>query len=269
MEGGKLWKLEIFSENALSINLIFDDFYLATSAKLIIYNKEKSMVMGPITSEVNNEYKSFATDIIKGQSIVLELFEPYHAEGTSSLNVTKVIHGYVNLFNTNFPGVTPGFDASAPCHNDINCPVGNPLQEESYSVAMVLLANNTRHCSGVLVSNECQDFTPNFLTAFHCVDVGAGLDFQDGILSGNEINASQNWVLGSSIKVPFVMEGMEILSFLSWVRLFVLHGVQRILHFLSLIIDQQLIRELPMRDGQGKILPLPLLLVYIIRTVML
>lgn len=31
------------------------------------------------------------------------------------------------------------------------------------------------------------------------------------------------------------MEGMEILSFLSWVRLFVLHGVQRILHFLSLI----------------------------------
>lgn len=26
VEGGKLWKLEIFSENALSINLIFDDF---------------------------------------------------------------------------------------------------------------------------------------------------------------------------------------------------------------------------------------------------
>lgn len=216
VEGGKLWKLEIFSENALSINLIFDDFYLATSAKLIIYNKEKSMVMGPITSEVNNEYKSFATDIIKGQSIVLELFEPYHAEGTSSLNVTKVIHGYVNLFNTNFPGVTPGFDASAPCHNDINCPVGNPLQEESYSVAMVLLANNTRHCSGVLVSNECQDFTPNFLTAFHCVDVGAGLDFQDGILSGNEINASQNWVFRFQYKSP-VCDGGDGNSFFSFV----------------------------------------------------
>ncbi len=216
VDGGKLWKLEILSEDAKSINLIFDDFYLSKGAEINIYNKEMSMVMGPITSEVNNEYKSFATDIIKGQSLILELFEPSYSEGLSSLRITKVIHGYVNLFNTNFPGVTPGFGASAPCHNDINCSIGDPWQEASNSVAMVLLANNTRHCSGVLVTNECQDFTPNFLTAFHCVDVGAGLDFQNGILSANEIAAAQNWVFRFQYKSP-VCDGGDGITFSSFV----------------------------------------------------
>ena len=85
VEGGKLWKLEILSENAISLNLIFEDFYLAKGSEINIYNKEMSMLMGPITSDVNNEYKSFATDIIKGQSIILELFEPGYSEGLSSL----------------------------------------------------------------------------------------------------------------------------------------------------------------------------------------
>ena len=81
---------------------------------------------------------------------------------------------------------------------------------------MILLANNTRHCSGVLINNECQDFTPNFLTAFHCVDVGAGGDFQNGILSADEIAAAQNWVFRFQYKSP-VCDGGDGTSFFAFV----------------------------------------------------
>lgn len=127
----------------------------------------------------------------------------------------KVIHAYKNVFNTDFPGVTPGFGASAPCHNNINCEVGHNWQDVSNSVAMVLLANNTRHCSGVLLNNSCQNLTPYFLTAFHCVDVGPGADLGNGNLTPNEIDAAEDWVFRFQYKSP-ACNGSDAVLFYSF-----------------------------------------------------
>ena len=55
---------------------------------------------------------------------------------------------------------------------------------------MVLLSNNTRICSGSLVTTSCYDYEPNFLTAFHCIDVNPA----NGSLSSGEISQAENWV---------------------------------------------------------------------------
>lgn len=161
-KGGRVWKLEIFSENAFSLNLIFGQFELSEGAELYLYNKDRSMVVGPITSEVNNQRKKFATDLIRGESMILELFEPDTSKGRSTLNVKKVIHGYIDILS----GAFFGYGTSEDCNNDINCQVGTPWQDESDAVAMILLANNTRHCTGALLNNTCQDFTPNSANCF-------------------------------------------------------------------------------------------------------
>jgi lysyl endopeptidase len=54
---------------------------------------------------------------------------------------------------------------------------------------MLLLDNGTRFCSGTLLNNACEDLTPNFLTAFHCVDVN-----QNGEISDLERNEIRTWV---------------------------------------------------------------------------
>ncbi len=71
---------------------------------------------------------------------------------------------------------------------------------------MIILGDGTRLCSGALVNNGCQDFTPNILTAFHCIDVGnlnpCDSDFGNGTLSTAEINRAQSWVFRFQYKSP-------------------------------------------------------------------
>lgn len=54
---------------------------------------------------------------------------------------------------------------------------------------MILLADGTRFCSGSLLNNVCQNLEPNFLTAFHCLDLN-----EDGLLVDAERNQVNNWV---------------------------------------------------------------------------
>ena len=49
IDGGKLWRLKIKSQDACSINLIYDKFCLPEGANFFIYNNDKSMVIGTFT----------------------------------------------------------------------------------------------------------------------------------------------------------------------------------------------------------------------------
>ena len=54
---------------------------------------------------------------------------------------------------------------------------------------MLLLSDATRFCSGALLNNICQNLVPNFLTAFHCLDLNL-----NGTLETAEENQVNNWV---------------------------------------------------------------------------
>lgn len=192
VEAGRVWSLEIHSPGALSLNFIFDRFNLAEGAELYMYNMQRDMVIGPITNEQNNKKERFATDIIRGETVILELYEPRSEIGKSKLSISKISQGYRDI------AYYIGFGDSAPCHNDINCSVGDDWQDESDAVCMILTDDGTRICSGALINNGCQDFTPYILTAFHCLE-----DFPpDDILSGAEITAAEDWVFRFQYKSP-------------------------------------------------------------------
>lgn len=179
--GDKIWRLKISSPGAFSINLIFDDFWLPEGGEFFIYNEDKSMIIGAFTGTINNnQFNKFSTDLVKGETTVLEYYEPGYASG-GKINVDKVIHAYINTFS--------GFGQSGDCNIDVNCPQGDDWCVEKRAVSMVLLNDNTRRCSGCLINNVRQDLTPYYLTAFHCADI----DF-DGILSLPEIYDAQTWL---------------------------------------------------------------------------
>ena len=179
---GKSWSIDIESEDARSINMIFRNFYLKPGAELYIYNNTKTRFIGPITHEQNNKSGVYATDILPGHRETVHLFEPNTPGKPSSLKIDKVIHGYSTEYI--------GYGDSAPCHTDIICRVGVGWGDEADAVAMVLLDDGTRFCSGVLLNNGCSDFTPSFLTAFHCLDT----DSPFGALSQSEQNEVDSWV---------------------------------------------------------------------------
>ncbi len=181
--GDRIWRLKIHSENAYSINLIYDSFFLPENGTFHLYNESKNHVIGAFTSENNKSNGKFATGVVKGDLCVLEYFEPHNQSGKGVINISKVVHAYKDIFNK----VDKAFGSSGSCNNNINCAVGNDWQDEKKSVALILTNNNSRICTGALVNNVKEDNTPYFLTANHCF---------------NSTTDTENWIFMFNYESP-------------------------------------------------------------------
>ena len=164
---GRLWSLRFKSNEAVSLNFVFEDFSLPDGAYLNIVNSDETIVYGPVTSENIPKDGYFLTDIIPDSLVTIYLFEPDSQVGKSTLKIKKVVHGYQNFFVINDDNGDPG--SSAPC----NIPVENAFpnfEKEANAVALILLEDGTSWCSGSLVISTDLSFKPYLLTAFHCIN---------------------------------------------------------------------------------------------------
>ncbi|MEI7594124.1 MAG: trypsin-like peptidase domain-containing protein [Bacteroidota bacterium] len=162
--GDRIWRLNITSKNALSLNINYDNFYMPEGGKLYIYSADKNSVIGAFTNTNNKTDGKFATGIIPSSSCYLEYYEPASVINQGIINISKVIHGYRDVFSKN-----KGFGSSGSCNNNVNCPEGNDWQTEKRAVAMILTSDNSRICTGSMINNVRQDGTQYFLTANHCL----------------------------------------------------------------------------------------------------
>lgn len=169
-DSSRPWELTIACNKSLSINLLFDKFWLPDSAKFYIYNEQKSQVLGAFTSANNKGTKenpdAFATGLGYGDTIHLELFEPKKLQGKSAISISTIVHGYryitVNKANE------PYLNTAGPCNININCTEGTEWQTEKGGITLILVGG-VRLCTGCLINNTAQDGTPYLLTANHCL----------------------------------------------------------------------------------------------------
>ena len=164
-DGSRLWRLGIYSQEAYSLNLLFDSFYIPSSSNLFIYTEDKSFIMGSFTSENNNQWGNFATSLLPGNEIVLEYYESAKDKGKGVILLSTIVHGYKDFF---FKRTTAG--NSGRCNINVNCQEGDNFQEAKRAVALILNGGSAL-CSGTLLNNTAQDGEPFFLTANHCMKV--------------------------------------------------------------------------------------------------
>jgi hypothetical protein len=148
VDNGKLWRLKIVARGATSINLIFSSYLLPEGGKLFIYSSDKKQIIGALTARNNNEDGVLGTGIIQRDEIILEYFEPTAVSGMTKLQVETVIQGYKDIFK-DYP-FWEDYGGSGSCNNNVNCPEGEPWQNEKRSAAMILTASNSRLCSGAV-----------------------------------------------------------------------------------------------------------------------
>lgn len=159
------------------------------------------MVYGPVTEKQNQHGKTYLTDIIQGESAVMQLSVPIKSKEMPELVIQNVVHGYKDIFA---PVEDPGYGQSQSCTNDVVC---YPYwSNESDGVVQILLSGGDELCSGSLLNNTAQDFRPYVLTAFHCVDIGDpdishyppyfyDPDEQNGNLEQYEIEEAEEWLV--------------------------------------------------------------------------
>ena len=98
ISGGRLWRLSIRSDDAYSINLLYDRFVLPEGAELFVYDQEMEAVLGAFTSDHNKIHESFSTSPTKGDVTILEYFEPSNVTFPGELQINSVVHGYRDIF---------------------------------------------------------------------------------------------------------------------------------------------------------------------------
>ena len=164
--GDRIWKLKISSPEAYSINLIYSDFFIPGGASLHVYNPLRDHVLGGFTSENNRPGRTFATGLVKGDTSILEYYEPAKQRGKGAVQVSKVIHGYKDLLGKD--AQQKDFGESGDCHNNVACSKTGPWRDQVRSVAIILANDNSAVCSGALIHNSSGNTIPYFLTANHC-----------------------------------------------------------------------------------------------------
>ena len=126
--GDKIWRLKLISTGALSINLIFNDFFIPDGANIHLYNSDRSMVLGAYNHLNNNSNNVLGTDLVKGDEIIVEYFQSKDVSLAPRLLIGTVVHGYRDINNW-YPVKV---NESGACNMDVICPDGIPWSNEIF-----------------------------------------------------------------------------------------------------------------------------------------
>lgn len=166
--GDRIWRLKIESADAQTINFIFNQFKLPVGTELYLYNEDRTDVRGAFNYKNNLPHGGLGTDFLVGDLITLELFEPKANIGKTKLQISHVVHGYRSLNYLNNLEKTGDIGTSGSCNINVICPIANNWRDEIRSVGL-MIRNGNAFCTGSLINNTCEDATPYFLTADHCI----------------------------------------------------------------------------------------------------
>jgi PKD repeat protein len=163
--GSKICRIVLKAPDAYTMNIQFHNFYLPEGTRLDMYTADMGYHHGSYTSANNNPARMLGSDLIPGESMVVEYYEPAGISGTPALNIGLVVHGYRDIFEfTEYGGAR--VNESGNCNMDVICPDGAPWATHKQAVARILVGGGL--CTGSLVNNTANDGTPYFLTANHC-----------------------------------------------------------------------------------------------------
>lgn len=170
--GNRLWRAEITSEGAMTMNLLLEDVYFPEGAHFYMYDIDQTNRVGAYTSRNHRPDGLLGTELVHGDHIVVEYFEPAAVSGQGRFTIETVVHGYRSLDRVQ-EDLLKGLNDSGDCNIDVECPLGVGWENEIRSVAMIVI-NGSGICTGALINNTCEDGRPLFLTANHCLGGSTG-----------------------------------------------------------------------------------------------
>lgn len=191
---GRLWRLEIYSPDALSLNLLYDKFYLPDGAKFFVYASDKTHSIGAFTNINNKDDRKFTTGLVYSNRITVEYFEPLECYKLGDISISYIVSGYRNIILPDYARTVESFGNSGNCQVNINCEEGNDWQQEKVAVALILV-NGNRYCTGSLINTTENNYEPLLLTADHCLGGWANsYDKHDAITNPDLSHYSFYWM---------------------------------------------------------------------------
>jgi hypothetical protein len=163
-DGSSICRLAITARNAQALIAYYKAFEIPQEGKLFLYNQSRSQVIGAFTHKTNPKRSAFATEMITGETTILE----YHAPAGQTKLPVILIEDMGFVYRT--VSDERGFGNAGFCEVNVNCPEGEQWQDQTRGIARIIVkqGGSSVWCTGSLVNNTRFDSTPYFLTADHC-----------------------------------------------------------------------------------------------------
>ncbi|HKV11591.1 MAG TPA: serine protease [Thermoanaerobaculia bacterium] len=182
-DGAKLWVGDVASTDAIGLRLHLTSLNLPQGAEIAVYApseldaRSRYLKTGEVSDPFIDFFRSGSalkadkgvwTSTVVGDRARIEYFVPAGAEGR---NLPFTVDRLQHLYLDPVAAVTKSEweKAAGPCHNDVTC--FPEWGETAKAVAGIgAIGSNALFCTGQLLNNQKQDFTPYFLTANHCLE---------------------------------------------------------------------------------------------------
>jgi hypothetical protein len=177
-DGGWVWSAAVHSDGASGLRLKIRDFQLPQDTELYLFN-ETGSVAGPYTGSGPLGSGEFWSHLVPGETVYLQLrqYGPAMAAQSAQSSFQVEAVGYVgSQFGAAAGGAKSFCDYNARCIVNASCVSDAPAVDDArYAVAHMLFADGDYlyACSGGLINNTDEDWTPYFMTANHCMSTDA------------------------------------------------------------------------------------------------
>ena len=166
-DGTQVWQVQIKSENAESVNIIFHEFFLPEKARLFLFNQNKDFILGAFTSFNNKESGKFAVLPVPGDEIIIQYEIPADFKRRVDFRIEQVNHDYYGILKYN--DRRPLDKVAGSCNIDVNCEMGEDWVDVKDAVCRMIV-DGREICTGTLINNAEQDEKPYIISASHCYD---------------------------------------------------------------------------------------------------
>jgi hypothetical protein len=183
--GKRFFLTQISIPTAKALSLYFQKFYLPKNASLFIYTPDKQQILGAYTARNNHESFTFSTELLKGETCLIEYSEDINNTDTPLLQLSGVSYNYRSVHFES--SAERDFGDAQSCMINVNCPESNNYKKMKDAVVRIFVKEDifTGWCSGALINNTSFDCTPYILSADHCAGFATDFDFNQWIFYFN------------------------------------------------------------------------------------
>ena len=96
-DGGLFWQISVTSENAHALSFEFENFFIPEGGELYVFSPGYEMIQGAYTHFNNGNSGHFSTPHLKGDTAIIEYYQPAETQGILSLVITEIIHDYRDI----------------------------------------------------------------------------------------------------------------------------------------------------------------------------
>jgi len=164
-DGTRIWRLAVACEDALALGLYYDNFTMVQGSRFFVYGENREQVLGAYTLYNNMPGGLFATELISGDKVYLELNVAPGAVEMPACHISELSYLY-----RDFPSFLGPAGTADDCEVNINCPEGDNWQYQKQGISRIYVKSGGGFfwCTGSLLNNALQNNEPFLLTADHC-----------------------------------------------------------------------------------------------------